>query len=441
MLNVRVSRLQPQGLVKSALRLVCREEGDFHEAVELFVEGTPIGGKLVTGRLTANQTVDVPIDRFPLVSLPTAIRLKAPEGVFDPDAEVGVETADQVALAIGKGEVVLDGYLVEGGAILITLSNVINGFWTPNVFARFDTGATRTAVIDSVRRREEGGCQARLRLPLYVGDFHQAGLSLEIFCADRDGPLGQIEYRRVDPESQVSQVARVAAELRSLHAAQTMRIAAMESDFKHALAAMEARLESFCEYVLSLTHDRLAATAGQDRLDETGVAAEAKLLLAEIGEPGEDARHGETVAAGAKRVFAPIDSDAFGDGWNFPESDADGQPFRWMERAGHIALPCPACALSCVIVDVGTIFTGEPPAFSARIDGLPANVQCFAMASGFQLKITPPPPPDGAAQPEPCALVLESAVWGTPFDRGLGSDRRELSALVRSVEVFIDESA
>jgi hypothetical protein len=439
---------------------VCCDEGDYDETVELFVEGTPVGGKLVTGHLAADQTIDIPIDRFPLVSLPTTIRLKAAEGTLDPNAEVAIETADQVSFAVGKGEVVLDGYLVEPGSVLISISNVVNGFWTPNVFARFDTGATRVATTESVRRREEGGCQARLRVPLVVGDFHQMGLSFELFCADRDGALAHIEYRRVDPESQFSHVARVAADLRSLHTAQTLHVAAIESDLKQGLAAMESRLETFCEYILALTHDHLAAdrdaraaatpddrlAAGRDDrlaglLAMFGVASEAKPALSEGARPSAEAQLFGGGEGAPQPVSLPISSECFLAGWHFTETDSDRRTFRWMERTGQIKLPCSPGALICVTVEVGKLFVGETPTFTARINGLQAGLRCLAVASGYELKITPHPSAPGATGGESCVLSLESAAWGTPLNEGLGTDARELSALVRSVQVLAAANA
>jgi hypothetical protein len=442
----RLSRLHPQGLVKRAVRLICCEEGDFHETVELFVEGTPIGKTLVSGHFLPDQTIDIPIDRFPFVNLPATIRFKAVQGTFDHRAEISIETIDQVFVAVGKGQVVLDGYVVEPGSIVINISNTTNGFWAPNVFVRFDTGVTRAANVEAIRRREEGGCQARLRVPLRAEDFNQAGLSLEILCMDRDGAVGQIEYRSVDPQSQVGQIARVAADLRSLYAVQALRIAAMESDFKRSLAAMEARLETFCEYILSLTYDRLAAAGGRDTkppdaADVADFGSEAKRFLSEIKKESADLQTDADARHFTRRLTLLPNSETYFDGWNHLEIANDGRQFRWMQRAGKINLPCSRDALYCVVVKVGKIFSSKPPTLSAKIDRIPANVQYFALASWLELKITPFRDSDKTTGSDQCILTLECDVWGSPFEKGLGSDRRELSVLVWSVEVFTNGQA
>jgi hypothetical protein len=104
-----------------------------------------------------------------------------------------------------------------------------------------------------------------------------------------------------------------------------------------------------------------------------------------------------------------------------------------MKRVGHIKLPCSADALFCIVVKVGKIFNNLPPTFFAKIDDVQADVQCFALASGFELKITPLVALSASG---PGVLTLEATAWGSPFDDGFGSDRRELSTLVWSVEVF-----
>ncbi len=431
--------------MKNALRLICCDEGDFHETVELFVEGVPIGKALVSGYFLPDQTIDIPIFNFPLVNLPASIRLKADHGAVDSGVEFKVETTDQVFVAVGKGEIVLDSYVVEPGSILINVSNLNNGFWSPDVYARFDAGVTRIGNIESVRRREEGGCQARLRIPLRVGDFHQAGLSLEIFSMDRDGALGRIEYRAVDPQSQVGQIAQVAADLRSIYAVQGLRIAAMESSFKRSLAAMETRLETFCEYILSITQDRLAVgdSPGHGVLavsDVGGFAAETKRFLSEITREGADLPKPADADGVISRFRLQLNSEAFFDGWNYPESGDDGRQFRWMKRTGRISLPCSAHGLFCIVVEIGKVFNGLSPVFSATIDDVQADVQCFALASGFELKITPFGAPDAAVKSDASVLALDCAAWGSPFDDGFGSDRRELSALVWSIEVFTQEA-
>jgi hypothetical protein len=431
-------------LTTNALKLLCCIETECQETVELFVEGVPIGKALVSGHFFPDQTIDIPIDKFPLVSLPTTIRLKAENGIFDSDAELNVETVDQVFVAVGKGEVYLDSYVIEPGSILINVSNINNGFWSPNIYVRFDTGVTRTANVESVRRREEGGCQARLRVPLHINDFHQPGLSLEILSMDRDGALGRIEYRSVDPQRQDGQVARVVADLRSIYAVQAMRIAAIEADFKRSLAAMEARLETFCEYILSITQDRLAAGDVRDlgRLADAGgfgFAAEAKQFLSEIAKESDELR--KSAAQGpVLGVRLLPDAEAYFDGWNYPETGDDGRLFRWMKRVGSVNLPCSVESLFCIVVQIGKIFNNLPPTFFAKIDNVPADVQCFAMASGYELKITPLFPAGAAGAAGSFVLTLECASWGSPIDDQFGTDRRELSALIWSVEAFTNEA-
>jgi hypothetical protein len=215
----------------------------------------------------------------------------------------------------------------------------------------------------------------------------------------------------------------------------------MESGFNRSLAAMEARLETFCEYILSITHDRLAASNGPERgaltsTDFVGLAAEAKQLLSEIRKESSDLQKPADRQEALNRFPLLPDTEAYIDGWNYPETGNDGRPFRWMKRVGQINLPCSANALFCIVVEIGKIFNNLPPTFFAKIDDVQADVQCFALAAGFELKITPLLAPSDGSASGPSVLTLECAAWGSPFDDGFGSDRRELSALVWAVEVF-----
>ncbi len=170
-LRSEVASFSPLGLISGGVRLLCATAGHVSDTLQVYVEGIMIGEIPVDSDFASGDTIDIPIKRFPRVTLPCRLRYKSESGALSVDNESAIETRSDVYILVGPGEITVDDYLIEAGSLYVMISNATNGCWLPQVYVRFDTGVTRSFTVESIRLRDEGGCSAKLNLPLLSEDF------------------------------------------------------------------------------------------------------------------------------------------------------------------------------------------------------------------------------------------------------------------------------
>jgi hypothetical protein len=187
--------------------------------------------------------------------------------------------------------------------------------------------------------------------------------------------------------------------------------------------------------------DRLSGSEKPGDLDDlpatnASVTVQPALLKAEIvAEIDKEAKSAPGAKPIQRRHVISANSDAFFDGWNHLERDAENRYFRWMRDAGSMRLPCSPMNLSSVVIRVGKFYGDKLPHFSATINGIEAQAQCFPIDQGYDVRVFPVDA--GDHEDGDAVLTLVSDVWGCPADVEDSDDKRILSAMVRHAEVFV----
>lgn len=431
-----IASFTPLGLVSGGIQLLCSNEGHLSDTLQAFVEGILIGQISVDCSFSTGDVIEIPVKRFPLVALPCRLRYKSEVGALPSEGESNICKRSDVYLLVGPGEITMDGYVIEAGSLNLTMSNATNGCWLPQIYARFETGITRNFTVESIRLRDEGGCSAKLRLPLLSEDLHAGGLRIEVSSADREGVFDVIEFRQASVDGLAEQLSRYTSNQESRQANLVIRVNAIERALTRRAEALEQRVDAFFEYLLGIVLDnaaRLGHTDGGQARDANDVGQRWRSFVDEIApQRTSHATSGETTAPGAWNI--DLTTSNFMDGWNGIEFDANGNPFRWMTRKGYLSIPASESDIDLILVTTGAFYKDLTCPIGATINGRKAHVQMMQLSfSGeHELSISLPPQPLSSGK-SMSVLTLESETWGVPADELMSDDDRELSVMVREV--------
>ncbi|PZP45649.1 MAG: hypothetical protein DI601_09205 [Azospirillum brasilense] len=408
------------GLETGLLRLRCVTPGRLEAPLVAWLGGMEAGrAELPEGSagFQPGDPLTLRIGRLPCA--PPGEMLRFAQSGGDGDLAPPLALADgRVAWALlGPGEPVVEALEAHQGVLHGRLVNAVNGLFAPPLSARVNGALPRAVVAETPRPRPDGASVIRFALSLRPEEIGEAGLSVEIRAEGMEAPLARWALAPVVLQ-EAETLAGLAARLRRLEQASTLRDARLRLDLDHGFATRDARFEAFVEHVMGLIAG--AGPAG-GRIAAPDARIEALLtplraLLDEATPP--------PATLPAERRLGPGDG-AFTLGWHPPE-----EAFRWMGPSGMVENPDPWRPVRAVRLRVAQVYGSDRPRLLASLDARHAPLRMEPVEGGTEVLIEP----EEALAFD--VLRLDSLTHGSPAREGRGDDTRELSLAVAEVVFF-----
>ncbi|CAM3856243.1 Hypothetical protein HVIM_02139 [Roseomonas mucosa] len=408
------------GLETGLLRLRCVTPGRLEAPLIAWLGGMEAGrAGLPEGSVEfqPGDPLTLRIGRLPCAAPGEMLRFACPGGGGDLVPPLALADGRVAWALLGPGEPTVEALEARQGVLHGRLVNAVNGLFAPPLSARVNGALPRAIVAEPPRPRPDGASVIRFALSLRPEEIGEAGLSVEIRAEGVEAPLARWALAPVVLQ-EAETLAGLAARLRRLEQASTLRDARLRLDLDHGFATRDARFEAFVEHVVGLIAGggpeggRIAAP--DDRIE--GLLTPLRALLDEAMPP--------PAVLPAERRLGPGDG-AFTLGWHPPE-----EAFRWMGPSGMVENPDPWRPVRAVRLRVAQVYGSDRPRLLASLDARHAPLRLQPVEGGTEVLIVP----EEALAFD--VLRLDSLTHGSPAREGRGDDTRELSLAVAEV-VFV----
>lgn len=436
MLDVVDAIIQPIGIGRQAVRLVCLVSTHFDDVITAYVQGIRAGESHIQGSLRAGDIIEFPISYLPWVELPAEIRFVRRSDDAEVCAPFELRTIDEATMLVGMGELKVDNLTISQGIVRGVAFNRINGLLKPQLFARINGVIPRSVDMEEPRLMDEGGASFRFAVQLLPIDINDSGLSIELFAVGAQTPLASVVLGRPADSELDKRLIALDTRVQQIQDASGFHIKSLRTELKDQLADIQQRVDAFIEYASSFIFDRIAG-------EHTPASAPIDAALQSQIDSLKSFIHAPPASANAKRsdaaipttaTYVDLQSDLFTLGWYAVEV-VDGNGFRWMSRTGIIFNPDPGRIISEVLIVIDKVYGATFPLLNCYFDALPAALDITEdpATSRFMARLrwrdgTPPLPVQ--------TIRIESQVSASPAQAESANDQRILSIAIREVSFF-----
>ncbi|MDT8264246.1 hypothetical protein RQ832_13385, partial [Roseomonas sp. DSM 102946] len=242
------------GLETGLLRLRCVTPGRLEAPLIAWLGGMEAGrAGLPEGSVEfqPGDPLTLRIGRLPCAAPGEMLRFACPGGGGDLVPPLALADGRVAWALLGPGEPAVEALEARQGVLHGRLVNAVNGLFAPPLSARVNGALPRAIVAEPPRPRPDGASVIRFALSLRPEEIGEAGLSVEIRAEGVEAPLARWALAPVVLQ-EAETLAGLAARLRRLEQASTLRDARLRLDLDHGFATRDARFEAFVEHVVGL---------------------------------------------------------------------------------------------------------------------------------------------------------------------------------------------
>jgi hypothetical protein len=399
--------------------------------VTALVQGIEVGGRRVLGHFIPGDLLNVPIDYFPDINLPTEIRFAIDDAEIA--APFAINSSEDVMSILGTGDLRVENFRLDSGLMRGSIINSVNSLQVPNAYIRINGHIVRSAVVEPPRALEEGGSISVFAVPIRLSDFAETGLIVDLHVSGVEHPLANFTYTRSDPVADSRRLIEMDQKIRQLQKSTSLQIEILSDKFDQHLHVQQERIDAFIEYTISLVMSTMS--------DTSGVPDPAAFITA-LRQAGDSVRENNqvttrpTAAAVASPAILPLDSSLFAFGWFDHELHENGN-FRWMGQTALIRNPYVSRPVSKVELTINQVYGAHEPMLQAALDdqGL---VTILEQRDKLFIVSFAAPEASGAVLGH--SLQVESFATGCPAADHGTNDERTLSVAVTGVRFCYAEN-